>query len=204
MFDYSHLESKALVCYLLQHVNLTEEEILLIDALFEKRRFKKKVQIYKEGDIHRHNCFVVNGSLRLFYIDDRFKEHNVQFAFENWWIGDLGSFIKNEPSKMYLETLENTIVLQTTLEQQEELLDSIPVLNSLFRKKYRAALVSAQEKMLHGISRDAKTRYMEFLKLYPTFCTRLPDHHIASYIGVTPEFFSRMKREVIRQNLNLD
>ena len=131
-------------------------------------------------------------------VDDKGKEHNLQFAIENWWIGDIGSFHTEEPSKLYIEAMENSIILQIKKEDQLKLFVDYPKFNRIFRVLTENALVSAQRRILQNISSTAEERYLDFLNRYPYFFNRISNVQIASYLGVTPEFLSTIRKKIAK------
>lgn len=183
---------------------ITSEQENLVREKFRLRRYKKRAYVFNEGDVHKYNSFIVEGALRLYMFDENFKEYSLHFAFENWWTGDLGSFVNNRPSRMCLQAFENTTVLQISYKDQLELLEAIPSLYKPYMFSFQSALMRANTRILDNISSIAEVRYEDFLNTYPRYLNRLPDKFIASYIGVTPEFYSKLKRESLRKYLNID
>lgn len=157
--------------------------------------------MHAEGEKEPLNNFVADGALRLYLLDDQLKEHNMMFAFENWWIGDIGAFLANEESRYYLQAMENSIIYQISSADQQILLDHHIKFCRLFRKKFERALIRTQKRLIDNISSSAHSRYQDFLDTYPNYVNRLPDRYIASYIGVTPEFFSKIKKQVLHDYL---
>lgn len=192
-----------LIEYLERIVELTDAQKEFTRQKFKVRRYKKRAFIFNEGDIHKYNTFVVSGALRLYAFDDSFKEYSLHFAFENWWTGDLTSLVKNEPSQLCLQAIENSILLQITYEDQKEWLDAIPQLYKPWMLAFQSALMRANQRVLDNIGSTAEKRFEDFLKTYPKYMNRLPDKYIASYIGVTPEFYSKLKRNSVRKYLKL-
>lgn len=186
-----------IINYLSKEIDLTDDQKSLIRQSYKRRQFKKRTYIHQPGDIHCNN-FIVSGALRLYSLDDNYKEHNLQFGFENWFIGDLDSFMHKKSSNMYLQAMENTTVLQITSDEQSNLLEQIPVLNALFLKKFMNALVQAQSRITQTLSASAEERFINFMDTYPKYMNRIPNSQLASYIGVTPEFFCKMRSRVIR------
>lgn len=183
---------------------LNEGQKELLRQKFRQRKYKKGAFVYNEGDVHIFNNFVVEGALRLYYLDDNFKEYSLSFAFENWWTGDLNSFVTGSESKMCLQAFENTIVLQITYEDQLEVLEAIPELYKAYMFSFQKALMRANDRIIDNIGGRAEERFEDFMTTYPRYLNRLPDKYIASYIGVTPEFYSKLKRQSLRKHLNLD
>lgn len=131
----------------------------------------------------------------MYLVDDKGKEHNLQFAIENWWITDIASFYAEEPSSLYIEALENSTVLQLRKEDQIKLFDDNLTFNRIFRALTENALVNAHRRILQNISSTAEERYLDFLTRYPQFLQRLSNVQIASYLGVTPEFLSTIRKK---------
>ena len=149
---------KPLLDYFESYLQLNEEEKSIVENVFKERSIKKRQFILQEGDVSKHNTFVIEGCFRMFYADGKGKEHNLQFAIENWWIGDIGSFHSEEPSKLYIEAIENSVILQIKKEDQLKLFVDYPKFNRIFRVFTENALVSAQQRILHNISSTAEER----------------------------------------------
>lgn len=192
------MTTQPIIDYFNQFLPLTEEEQAFVNEAFTERKVRRRQFILQEGDICKHNTFVVEGCFRMFMVDEKGKEHNLQFAVENWWIGDIGSFHSEEPSSLYIEALENSIVLQIKKEDQLKLFVDYPKFNRIFRVFTENALVSAQRRILQNISSTAEERYLDFLKRYPHFFNRISNVQIASYLGVTPEFLSTIRKKIAK------
>lgn len=189
---------KSLIDYFENILPLSEEERSIVKEAFKERRVKRRQFILQEGDICKHHTFVVEGCFRMYMVDEKGKEHNLQFAIENWWIADIGSFYSEEPSRLYIEALENSIILQLKKEDQIKLFDDNPTFNRIFRVLTEKALVSAQRRILQNISSTAEERYLDFLKRCPHFFNRISNVQIASYLGVTPEFLSTIRNKIAK------
>lgn len=194
------IKHQQLINYLECAVSLPEETQEIIRECFILRRFKKGQYILNEGEFCRYNNFVLQGAFRMFIVDENFKEHNLQFAFNNWWIGDPKSFFNDVTTRLNIQCFENAEVLSVTKANQEKMLESCPELNSLFREKFRNSMIRSYDRILSLIGSNAQSRYKDFLETYPQYLHRLPNQYIASYIGVTPEFFSKLKKEYWQQS----
>ncbi len=192
------MTTRPLIAYFENLLPLDEEEKSVVEEVFKQRRIKRRQFILQQGDISKFNTFIVEGCFRMYYIDDNGKEHNLQFAVENWWIGDIGSFHAEEPSTLNIEALENSIVLQIKKEDQLKLFVEYPKFNRIFRVITENALVSAQRRILQNIGLNTEERYLEFLKRYPYFFNRISNVQIASYLGVTPEFLSAIRKKIAK------
>ncbi len=189
---------KLLIQYFNQFLPLTEEEQVFVRKVFTERRIKRRQFILQEGDICKYNTFVIEGCFRMYTVDDKGKEHNLQFAIENWWIGDIGSFHSEKPSKLYIEALENSIILQCKKEDQIKLFVDYPKFNQIFRVLAENSMVSLQNRILQNISSTAEERYLDFAERYPHFFNRISNIQIASYLGVTPEFLSTIRKKIAK------
>jgi cAMP-binding proteins - catabolite gene activator and regulatory subunit of cAMP-dependent protein kinases len=183
-----------------RHIEPAPEELEIFLSLAQSRSINRKETLLKEGDIARHQYFVVNGCLRTYTIDPSGKEHILMFAPEDWWCsGDLYSFLSGQPSTNNLEALEPTTVLQISKENLDTLYNRAPKFERFFRILFQNAFVFHQNRINTNLSQPAEGRYDLFTKTYPDLESRIPQKYIASYIGVTPEFFSQMKSNLLRK-----
>lgn len=185
-----------LIEYFNSFIQLSEDEINAVENVFEERKVRRRQFLLQEGEVSKVNTFVVEGCLKMYLVDEKGKEHNLQFAVENWWIGDIGSFHSEEPSKLYIEAIENSTVLQIKKEDQLRLFVEYPKFNHIFRVFTENALVSAQRRILQNISSSAEERYLDFVTKYPYLFNRISNVQIASYLGVTPEFLSTIRKKI--------
>ncbi|MFY0672972.1 MAG: Crp/Fnr family transcriptional regulator [Bacteroidia bacterium] len=190
--------TKPLIEYFEAYLPLDNSERSFLEQIFKKRRVKRRQFILQEGEISSFNSFVVEGCFRMFLVDEKGKEHNLQFAIENWWIGDISSFHSEKPSKLYIEALENSIILQVKKEDQLKLFADYPKFNRIFRVFTENALVNAQHRTLQNISSTAEERYLDFLEKYPYLFNRISNVQIASYLGLTPEFLSTIRKKIAK------
>ena len=187
---------KSLISYFDNYLTLTDEEKQAVRASFFEIRVKRRQFLLQEGDVCRLNTFVVEGCFRMYMCDDNGKEHNLQFAIENWWIGDIASFHSEAPSRLNIEALENSIVLQIKKEDQLRLFVDYPKFNRIFRVFTENALVSCQRRVLQNIGSTAEERYVDFVDRYPDFFNRISNVQIASFLGMTPEFLSTIRKRL--------
>jgi CRP-like cAMP-binding protein len=190
------MNTTPLIEYFNQLLPIHEDEKSTVESIFKARRIKRRQFILQEGDICKHNTFVVEGCFRMYLVDQKGKEHNLQFAVENWWIGDIGSFHSEKPSHLYIEALEHAVILQCTKEDQLKLFIQHPKFNQIFRILAENAMVSLQSRVLQNISSTAEERYLDFVERYPNFFNRISNVQIASYLGVTPEFLSTIRKKI--------
>ena len=163
------------------------------------KHYKAKTVLLNAGDICKHSYFVNSGILRSFNINDNIVEHVLQFACEGWWIGDMYSLITQKPGNLYVEVNEDAEVVLLSKENQEKLFQEIPKLERFFRILTENSLVANQERLMDNLSLSAEERFEKFCSKYPTLIQKVPQKQVASYIGVTPEFFSKMKAKMLRK-----
>ena len=192
------MSTETIINYFSNILPLDSEEIDALKKAFKERRIKRKQFILQEGDVCKLNTFVVEGCFRMYFVDEKGKEHNIQFAVENWWIGDISSFYSEEPSKLYIEALENSVILQIKKQDQLDLFVNHPKFNQIFRVFTENALVTYQRRVLQNISSTAEERYLDFMKRYPYFFNRISNVQIASFLGVTPEFLSTIRKKITK------
>lgn len=174
-------------------VSITEQEFALVLDAFKPRRLKKNQLLLEPGEICTADHFVVGGSLRQYYLDESGKEHVVQFAFDNWWVSDWSSILSKQPSLYSIEAMEASEVLVIEQVQLEILFKQIPALESYFRLIFQQAYAAHQRRIL-WLQKPALDRYRYFASVYGYFEQRLPQAQIASYLGLTRESFSRVKK----------
>jgi len=186
-----------LIANLRKHINLTAEDIDTITSRLNLKKVKRKHYLVAPQEYCRYEHFVIKGCFRSYFVDDRGDEHITYFAVEDYWITDLQSFISGEPATLYVEALEDSEVLQLSKNHLEELFQLVPQLNNYFRILYQKSIVSMNTRVLNAISSTADEHYLQFLKRYPFLEQRVPQYMIASYLGVTPEFLSKIRSRVL-------
>ncbi|MCZ8198250.1 MAG: Crp/Fnr family transcriptional regulator [Flavobacterium sp.] len=182
-----------------KHVSLTPEEETLFLSKIETKQFKAKTILLSSGEIADCTYFVNSGILRSFNINDNIIEHVLHFACEGWWIGDMYSYISGKPGNLFIEVLEDAELVIISKENHQELYKEIPKLERFFRILAENSLVSHQERLMDNLSLSAEERFEKFCSKYPTLIQKIPQKQIASYIGVTPEFFSKMKARLLKK-----
>jgi CRP-like cAMP-binding protein len=187
--------SAPLIVYFDKMMPLDEAEKELVDSKFQSRLYRKRQFLLQEGDVCKTFNFVVSGCARMYNVDDAGTIHTLQFATENWWISDLGSFYSMKPSSLNIEAVEDTTVLQIKHDDLLDLYLKAPKFDRIFRVLVENSLVKMQERLLQNLSSDARVRYEVFLKQYPTLANRIPNTYIASFLGITPEFLSKIRNE---------
>jgi CRP-like cAMP-binding protein len=176
-----------------RHITLTPEEAQYFTSILQKRSLRKRQYLLQAGDISRYECFVNKGCLRTYHVDDKGQEHIVQFAFEEWWTGEMYSFLTGQPSSYNIDALEDSELFLIEKSQWEKMFIEIPKFERLFRMLLQNAFISMQRRITDNMSLTAEERYTRFSNQYPQFEQRLPLRQIASYLGITPESLSRIR-----------
>jgi CRP-like cAMP-binding protein len=178
---------------------LTEEEAELIKDRITFQKVKRKTLILKEGAICKQYTFVKKGCFKMYGIDDKGFSHNIQFAAEDDWIADLGSFYTQTPSKLNIEALEDSDIYQINQSDLFWLLENLHKVNRMFKVISENKFIEIQNRVLQNFSSTAETRYLSFLEQYPHLSNRLPNTQIASYLGITPEFLSKIRKRLSKK-----
>lgn len=188
---------KPLLDYISEYVNLTDDEKSILISKTTHRNYLKDQYIVQQGDICKSVNFIISGCTKTFYMDPEGQEHIVMFSIENWWTNDLGSFITQTPADFSVQCIENTQLMQFTKDILEELYADIPKLERLFRKIIERAFVASQKRIIRNFSISAKERYKIFKNTHPKIEQRVPQYMVASYLGITREFLSKIKSQLI-------
>jgi CRP-like cAMP-binding protein len=186
------MEYALLLQNIAKHIRLSEEEEKYLLSLLQSRKLRRKHFLLQEGDVNKAAVFVTNGLLRMYAIDKNGFEHILQFAPPGWWIGDMRSFISQQPGALYVDALEDSQLLLLEKTHLEDLFAKIPSFERFFRILAENALATYQQRLIDNLSLPALERYNSFCRLYPSLIECLPQKQVASYIGVTPEFLSKM------------
>lgn len=182
-----------------KHVTLTPQEEERVLSLTEVQTFKAKTILLKEGEVCTQSYFITKGILRSYTIDENGVEHVVSFACPEWWIADMYSYLSQRPGQIFIEVNEDAEVMILTKENQERLYTEVPKMERFFRILIENSLIANQKRMLNNLTFTAEARYDIFTKKFHSILPYLPQKQIASYIGVTPEFFSRMKAKLLKK-----
>lgn len=177
-------------------VAISERDISLIIDSFKPKELAKKETLLFKGDISNHMRFITKGCLRSYYINEEGQEYIVQFGIKNWWVNDLFSYLTNSPAQHYVQALQPTTVLQIHRDNLEELFKSVPIMERFFRIKMQNAYVANQNRTLKSMSETAELRYLNFIKKYRDIEQVVPQYMVASYLGITPEHLSTIRKSL--------
>lgn len=181
-----------------KYVVLSPEEGEVVTSLFTRKKFRRRQYILQEGDAVRHETFVLSGLTRTYEVDEKGGEHVVQFGLEDWWVGDLYGFLTDTPSHYNIDCLEDTEVLQITKPNLERLYERVPKMERHFRIIIQNAFIAATSRVASTLSKNATERYDDFIAKYPQIEQRVPNHQIASYLGITPQSLSRIRAQRLK------
>jgi CRP/FNR family cyclic AMP-dependent transcriptional regulator len=192
-----HLHAYAQIdAYVDRCIVITPEERALFHDVLEQRTVQRKQYLLRAGEICRYEYYVISGCLRSYYLDEKGNEVNIMFPVEDWWLGDMISFTNNTPSSLYIEALEDCTLWMINQENKELLFEKAPAFERMFRLMIQRSLAALQNRLYATIAKTAEQRYQEFMEKYPDIPQRIPQHYIAYYLGITPEFLSKIRRKM--------
>lgn len=182
-----------------KHITLDEAEKQFFLSMLEEKNLKKKTLHLKAGEISHYTTFVISGALKGFTIDKQGIEHVINFAIRDWWIGDMYSLITQKPGILNIEVIADAEVLLLSRDNHHILYEKVPKFERFFRIIVENSLVAHQQRLINNLSLTAEERYLEFMKRYPSIFEYAPLHSIASYLGITPEFLSKIRGRMARK-----
>lgn len=177
-------------------LNLSDEEIEVIKQSFKFKKLRKRQYLLQEGDTSKYISFVTKGALRQYTVDDKGHEHIVRFGIERWWMGDYEGFMTNTPSRYNIDAIDDSELLQISYRQLEDLKKTVPAIEAMLKKIDQRSYISHQRRIHSSISNTAEDRYIELMNTYPEFLQRFPQNMIASYLGISPETLSRIRKQM--------
>lgn len=179
-------------------VLLSEAEQKLVKTFFSPKKIRKKQYLLQEGNICRHLAFVEKGLLRSYNVDEKGIEHMIHFAWEGWWMADMLSFLSNEPSTYHIDAIEEAELLLISQTDFEEMLLKVPVMERYFRILFQNNIISKERRLISSISNSAEEKYIHLTATNPELIKRIPQQLVASYLGITPETLSRIKKKLTK------
>lgn len=193
---------QVLIDYFQAYLPFKVEEKELIISKVTLRNIKRRQMILQEGVVCKYYFFVMEGCFKMYAVDEKGNEHNLQFAAEKDWITDIGSFHAQKPSKLFIEAIEPSVILQIEQQDLYFLYTNIPKLNIIFKVIIENKFIELQNRVLQNISSTGQQRYLNFLEQYPNLASRLPNTQIASYLGITPEFLSKIRKDIVQKPIS--
>ncbi len=179
--------------YLRNYIDISDDEVELFQAALKTKTIQKKDYLLKEGKTCTARYFITKGYFRHFYIDTKGNEQIVHFGIENWWITDYASLVNTTPSKMYIQAMEDAEYLELSQDALEALYIKLPKIERFFRIIMEKTYIASQQRIEYMFSLSGKQLYETFILANPEFANRVPQYMLASYLGLTPEFISKIK-----------
>lgn len=185
-----------LLKYISNYIDLTTEDIAFLESKIIIRSYLKGQYVLQHGDICRYQCFVLSGCTKTFYVDREGQEHILMFSIEDWWTSDIGSYITQTPADFNIQCLENSKLAMFSYDVMEDLFSEIPKFERFFRQIIEKGFAASQKRIVRNFSLSAKKQYLYFREQYPLIEQRIPQYMIASYLGITKEFLSKIKSQL--------
>lgn len=189
MFDllYKNIQKK---------VAISDAEFQLCQSFFTQKKLRKKQYLLQEGESCKYTAFVNKGVLRSYTINDKGAEHIIQFALEDWWIADIYSFLTSEPSQYNIDAMEDAELLLITKPAQDEMVIAVPKMERYLRLLMQSSLIALQRRLIGSLNFTAEDKYLQLIASCSGILQRVPQHQIASYLGITPETLSRIRKQM--------
>lgn len=192
------MSKKQLLDYVQNFVSLEDHEAEQFVYSFKEVKVKKRQFIVQPNFTNRHRAFVVKGAFRTYAVTDEGQEQTFQFAIENWWVSDFNSYIYQHPATLFIVALEDSIILQIDYDKEKELKKANHKFETFFRIMAEKGLAFEHRRILFNLKHDAEARYENFLLNFPNFVQRVPQYALASYLGMSTEFLSRIRNKRTR------
>jgi CRP-like cAMP-binding protein len=197
--DQAAAAFETLRAYLEARAAFTGEEFAFIRTLFLHRRLRSGECLQRAGDVARYAAFVASGCLRSYVIDAKGKEHIVQFAPETWWLADSGSLAKGTPTQYFYEAIEDADLMLIDAPSHQRVVERVPGYGVAMRTGLQRHAAAKDQRIVDSLSASAEERYLSFLSTYPSIVRRVPQRMLASYLGVSPETLSRIRKHLSRK-----
>jgi CRP-like cAMP-binding protein len=179
-------------------VDLTTEEIAVFTAAFKQIKVKKRQFLVQPNFVARHRYFILNGALRAYVVGEEGQDHTVQLAIEEWWISDYNSYMFQQPASMFVMAVEDSVLLEISFEDEQQLKATSYKFETFFRILAERSVAFMQRRVINSLTQSAEQRYDQFIEKYPDMANRFPQYVIASYLGMTTEFLSRIRNQKLR------
>jgi len=183
------------ITHIRRYVELSDDEVLKLEPYLRPIELKRREFLLREGEVCRYNYFIEKGCLRMFFNNDKMVEQTMQFAIENWWLSDYFSYARQSPSEYAIQAVEKSVIVAVDYHLQDDLFVVVPQMERYFRIMMQRALSASQlrVKMIYQLSKEEMFRH--FNSSYPQFFQRVPQYMIASYLGLTPEYMSELRKK---------
>ncbi|WP_281634488.1 Crp/Fnr family transcriptional regulator [Flavobacterium luteolum] len=190
---------ESLIKHLQDRVELSEEETNQFVSNFKIKKIKKRQFIVQPDFVAKHRNYVVEGALRAYVVNDEGQEHTIAFAIEDWWISDYNSYIYQQPATMFVMALEDAVLLQIDFETEAKLKKANPKFETFFRITAERTAAFFQRRIITNLTSSAEERYEKFINQFPLIANRVPQYALASYLGMTTEFLSKIKNNKLKK-----
>jgi len=177
-------------------LNFTKAEMKIIEPLFHKINVKKGTILLNAGDLVDVQYYILEGCLRTFHTDSHGKEHTIQFGIKDWWVSDFTALLDSDKAILTIEAIQDSTVYKISKQDMNDLYTKIPKIDSYFRIKLERSFAAFQKRILSYLSQSAAERYLNFINTYPNIEKNVKNYHIASYLGMTTESLSRIRKEL--------
>jgi len=185
--------------YLSDKGNFSDDELKRIESVTLIKKLRKRQYLLQEGDVWKYNAFVTKGCVRTYTVDDKGNEHILSFAIENWWTGDRESLQSGQPSAYNIDAIEDSVLALISKDNFDALCKEIPAFNDMVNSILQKSFIVSQNRIHTFISLSAEDKYLRFLEKYPHLSMRVPQGMIASYLGITAETLSRIRKNTARK-----
>ncbi|WP_427874495.1 Crp/Fnr family transcriptional regulator [Flavobacterium sp. MMS24-S5] len=185
--------------YLEEKTELTPKESERIQSFAIIKKLRKRQYLLQEGDVWKYDAFITKGCVRTYTVDEKGSEHVNSFSIENWWTGDRESLMMQQPSRFNIDAIEDTELVLFTHENFELLCKEIPAFNNMVNAILQRSFIAAQNRIQASLTLTAEEKYLNFISKYPGFASRIPQTMIASYLGMTPETLSRIRKQTAKK-----
>ncbi len=179
-----------------RYVSLNENDEKQFTSIIKTTKIKRRQFIVQPNFICSHQTYILKGAFRSYFVNNEGVEHTIQFAIEDWFISDFNSYINQEPASLFVEALEDSIIQQITYTDVEKLCNENPKFERFFRLVAQKSFAYSQRRVLSNLGKSAEERFLEFFNLYPSIVQRVPQYTLASYLGMSPEFLSKIRKRI--------
>lgn len=181
--------------YISRYIELTNDEVNRLIPFFKIKKVKKRQFIVQPGFVCKHKSYVVKGAFRTYLVDNEGKEHTLSFSIEDWWVSDYSSLIYQEPATLFVEALEDSVLIQIDYDDEQTFLREIPKLEKFERIITQRALAFMHKRLLSNFTKTAEERYDEFMSKHTAIANRVPQYALASYLGFSTEYLSKIRNK---------
>ena len=194
--------SQRIIKHVKKYIDPRHEDLHLFTSKLNEVTVVKGKYLLQPGTHVNHEYFVISGCLKAYYLDDKGNRNIIQFAIENWWVGDFDAFYNHVPSSLYIEAVEDSTLLAINYDELQDLFEQAPIFERYFRVLVTSAFISLRKRIMSSMGKNTKERYLEFCIGYPNIEDRVPNYQIANYLGVSAESLSRVRRKIKKLKLS--